>query len=150
MSKQQARTSGSSFYWFLVDSSLNGSEVRGTWSTNPLKNMVRKIHIHMCVYICLFCGVSLRWLPALRGHSEAFLEGGLDILQQAPLSSVLSTPIWCYHLQSEAESHGTSHEGNSSLRELGPGCRLDATHFSSLASHADNHMRQVPLTLFYR
>lgn len=110
----------------------------------------KNTYTYVCVYICLFCGVSLRWLPALRGHSEAFLEGSLDILQQAPLSSVLSTPIWCYHLQSEAESHGTSHEGNSSLRELGPGCRLDATHFSSLASHADNHMRQVPLTLFYR
>lgn len=42
----------------------------------------------------------------LRGvqRLEALLQGRLDILQQAPLSSVLPTPIWCYHLQQETKS----------------------------------------------
>ena len=115
-----------------------------------MKNVVRKLLLHMCVSICLFCVASLRLLPALRGCSEAFLEGSLDILQQAPLSSVLSAPIWCYHLQSEAESPGTNHKGHSSSQKPGLCSGPDTTHIIWLAPHADNHMRQVPLIPFQR
>lgn len=43
------------------------------------------------------------------GGSEALLEGRLDILQQAPLRSVLPVPVGGLHLQAEAESHGVRH-----------------------------------------
>lgn len=54
----------------------------------------------MCVCLCL--SVVLAEVAACSaGGSEALLEGSLDVLQQAPLSSVLPTPIRGYHLQSE-------------------------------------------------
>lgn len=82
------------------------------------------------------------------GGSEALLEGRLDVLQQAPLSSVLPLPIGCLHLQAEAESHGKSHRETAAPR-LGPFSVPGATHVISLTTH-DYHMRQVPLTPFYR
>lgn len=108
-------------------------------------------YTHVCVSTYVYFVVCL-WgccLPC-GGHSEAFLEGSLDILQQAPLSSALPTPIRCYHLQSEAESHGTSHKGSSSSQEPGPSCRPGATHITALAPHVDSHMRPVPWTPFYQ
>lgn len=101
-------------------------------------------NIYTCVYICLFHGASLRLLPVLQGEgSEVLLEGTLDILHQASLSSVLPMLLGCYHLQSEAENNGTSHKGKSSSQKPVPCCVPDPTIVLSWAP-------QLLLTLFYR
>lgn len=89
--------------------------------------------MYVCIYVYLWYIAEVASCSAR--SSEALLEGSLDVLQQAPLSSVLPMPIWGYHLQSEAENHGTSHKGNSSFQELGHCCAPDPTHNISLSLH---------------
>lgn len=98
-----------------------------------------KIHIHMCVPICLSCSVSLTLPPAPWGAQKRFWRADWIFFSRPHFARFFPCPsgVCTCKQKPRAMASGTGKLCAGAMRII------------SLITHG-NHMRQMPLTPFYR